>query len=84
MLVYQTFHAIPAMTGPDGRPTNALFGFSGRDLFFIRDESRPAYLLCAFDLPGPRPSAPNFIPNTRPIDRRPRMISARRCPASKR
>ena len=40
------------MTGPDGRPTNALFGFT-RDLFFIRDELKPTYLLCAFDLPGP-------------------------------
>jgi DNA polymerase-1 len=51
-LVFQSFHAIPAMTGPDGRPTNALFGFT-RDLFFIRDELKPDYLLCAFDLPGP-------------------------------
>ena len=51
-LVFQSFHAIPAMTGPDGRPTNALFGFT-RDLFFMRDELKPDYLLCAFDLPGP-------------------------------
>jgi DNA polymerase-1 len=51
-LVFQSFHAIPAMTGPDGRPTNALFGFT-RELFFIRDELKPDYLLCAFDLPGP-------------------------------
>jgi DNA polymerase-1 len=51
-LVFQSFHAIPAMTGPDGRPTNALFGFT-RDLFFIRDELKPDYLLCAFDLPEP-------------------------------
>src|SRR5258705_1788747 len=51
-LVFQSFHAIPAMTGPDGRPTNALFGFT-RDLFFIRDELKPDYLLCAFDLPRP-------------------------------
>ena len=26
-LIYQVFHAIPEMTGPDGRPTNAVFGF---------------------------------------------------------
>jgi DNA polymerase-1 len=51
-LVFQSFHAIPAMTGPDGRPTNALFGFT-RDLFFLRDEMRPTYLLCAFDRPEP-------------------------------
>src|SRR6516165_1366376 len=51
-LVFQSFHAIPAMTGPDGRPTNALFGFT-RDLFLLRDEMRPTYLLCAFDRPEP-------------------------------
>jgi DNA polymerase-1 len=51
-LVYQAFHAIRDLSGPDGRPTNALFGFT-RDLFFIRDELKPAYLLCAFDLHGP-------------------------------
>jgi DNA polymerase-1 len=51
-LVFQAFHAIPAMTGPDGRPTNALFGFT-RDLFLLRDELKPEYLLCAFDRPEP-------------------------------
>jgi DNA polymerase-1 len=51
-LIFQTFHAIPAMTGPDGRPTNALFGFT-RDLFYLRDEVRPTYLLCAFDREEP-------------------------------
>src|SRR6516165_5584733 len=51
-LVFQSFHAIPAMTGPDGRPTNALFGFT-RDLFLLRDELKPEYLLCAFDRPEP-------------------------------
>src|SRR3954447_8745119 len=51
-LVYQAFHAIRDLSGPDGRPTNALFGFT-RDLFFLRDELRPAYLLCAFDRPEP-------------------------------
>src|SRR5258708_40168892 len=40
------------MTGSDGRPTNAVFGFA-RDLLFLRDDLRPAYLACAFDLPGP-------------------------------
>jgi DNA polymerase-1 len=51
-LVYQFFHAIPAMSAPDGRPTNAIFGFT-RDLMYMRDELKPAYLLCAFDRPEP-------------------------------
>ncbi len=51
-LIYQMFHAIPAMSAPDGRPTNALFGVT-RDLLWLHEEVKPDYLLCAFDLPGP-------------------------------
>lgn len=51
-LIFQSFHAIPAMTGPDGRPTNALFGFA-RDLIFLRDEVKPTFLVVAFDTPEP-------------------------------
>src|SRR2546430_335655 len=52
-LIFQVFHAIrEPMTGPDGRPTNALFGFT-RDLFTLRDSLKPDYLVCAFDCAGP-------------------------------
>lgn len=51
-LIFQSFHAIRDLKGPDGRATNALFGFS-RDMFFLRDDMKPDYLLVAFDLPGP-------------------------------
>jgi DNA polymerase-1 len=51
-LIFQMFHAIPQMTAPDGRPTNAVFGVT-RDLLAIADEVRPTYLLCAFDTPEP-------------------------------
>ncbi|MFO0810005.1 MAG: DNA polymerase I [Gemmataceae bacterium] len=51
-LIYQVFHAIPEMTGPDGRPVNALYGFT-RDLFFLREQIKPTYLLCAFDRAEP-------------------------------
>lgn len=47
-LIYQVFHAIPEMTAPDGRPTNAVFGFV-RDVEFIRREKNPDYFVCAFD-----------------------------------
>lgn len=50
-LMFQVFHAIPPMTGTQGQPTNAVFGFT-RDIMAIR-ERRPAYLVCAFDSPGP-------------------------------
>lgn len=52
-LIYQVFHAVRApMTSPDGRPTQAVYGFT-RDLEFLRDEFRPKYLVVAFDRPGP-------------------------------
>jgi DNA polymerase-1 len=49
-LIYQVFHAIPAMTGPKGQPTNAVFGFTG-DLLRLRRKN-PDYLVCVFDPPG--------------------------------
>lgn len=50
-LIFQVFHAIPTMTGPQGLPTNALFGFT-RDLIYLR-QRKPTYLLCVFDMEGP-------------------------------
>jgi DNA polymerase-1 len=50
-LIFQVFHAIAAMSGPNGLPTNAVFGFT-RDLFFLR-EKKPTYLLAVFDVSGP-------------------------------
>ncbi len=47
-LIFQVFHAIPAMSSPSGLPTNALFGFT-RDLLWLREEKKPDYLICAFD-----------------------------------
>ncbi|MCS6977589.1 MAG: DNA polymerase I [Gemmatales bacterium] len=49
-LIFQVFHAIPAMTGPKGQPTNAVFGFTG-DLLRLR-RRKPDYLVCVFDPPG--------------------------------
>jgi DNA polymerase-1 len=49
-LIFQVFHAIPAMTGPKGQPTNAVFGFTG-DLLRLRKKG-PTYLICVFDPPG--------------------------------
>lgn len=49
-LMFQVFHAIPAMTGTQGQPTNAVFGFT-RDILGILDR-KPTHLVCAFDSPG--------------------------------
>ena len=45
-LIFQVFHAIPAMTSPTGLPTNAVFGFV-RDLLYLRKRN-PDYLVCRF------------------------------------
>ncbi len=61
-LVFQLFHAIAPMTAPDGRPTNIVFGFA-RDLFYIREEVKPSYLIYAFDRAEPTfrsALAPNY------------------------
>ena len=45
-LIYQMFHAIrDAMTSPDSRPTNAVFGVA-REILYLRQEQKPDYLLC--------------------------------------
>ncbi len=51
-LIYQTFHAMSEMTGPDGRPVGAIFGFI-RDLVELTRTRRVDYLICAFDAKGP-------------------------------
>jgi DNA polymerase I len=51
-LIFQVFHAIPEMTGPDGQPTQAVFGIF-RDLLNIVRDKKPDYLAAAFDGPGP-------------------------------
>jgi DNA polymerase I len=50
-LIFQVFHAIPEMTSPSGLPTNALFGFT-KDMFFLRNQQKPTYLVVCFDMPG--------------------------------
>jgi DNA polymerase I len=51
-LIFRVFHAIPSMSSPKGLPTNAVFGFA-KDILYLKNDRKPAYLLCAFDLPGP-------------------------------
>lgn len=50
-LLFQVFHAIPPMTAPDGRPTNAVFGFT-RDLMNIIEQKSPSHIVCALDISG--------------------------------
>ena len=53
-LLHRAFHAIPpTMTAPDGRPTNALFGFVSMFLKLV-DTFHPYGVVCAFDKGKPR------------------------------
>jgi DNA polymerase-1 len=48
-LMHRAFHAVPlTMNAPDGRPTNACFGFLSM-LFKLVDEFAPNAIVCAFD-----------------------------------
>lgn len=48
-LMHRAYHAVPpAMTAPDGTPTNAAFGFMQMLIKFIETE-HPDALICAFD-----------------------------------
>jgi DNA polymerase-1 len=51
-LIFQVFHALPEMSSPAGLPTNALFGFT-KDMLYLRQDKKPDYLICAFDVSGP-------------------------------
>jgi len=49
--IYQFFYAIKGLTGPDGEPVNAVYGFA-RMIETIRQRYKPDYLAVAFDGPG--------------------------------
>jgi DNA polymerase I len=50
--MYRAYHAIRGLTGPDGRSTNAVYGFVTMLRKLIADHS-PAFIAAAFDLPTP-------------------------------
>jgi len=49
---YRAYYAIPRLSAPDGRPTNAVLGFTNI-LFKILREQQPDYIAVAFDSEGP-------------------------------
>ncbi len=49
--MYRAYHAIRGLTGPDGRSTNAVYGFVTMLRKLIADH-HPAYIAAAFDLAG--------------------------------
>ena len=49
--MYRAYHAIRGLTGPDGKSTNAIYGFVNMLRKLIADH-RPEYIVASFDLPG--------------------------------
>jgi DNA polymerase-1 len=50
--MYRAYHAIRGLSGPDGRSTNAIYGFVTMLRKLIADHS-PEYIAASFDLAGP-------------------------------
>jgi DNA polymerase-1 len=50
--MYRAYHAIRGLTGPDGKSTNAVYGFSTMLRKLLADHS-PEYIAASFDLAGP-------------------------------
>lgn len=50
--MYRAYHAIRALTGPDGQPTNAVYGFVTMLRKLVADH-QPDLIAAAFDLRGP-------------------------------
>jgi DNA polymerase-1 len=67
--MYRAFHAIRGLTGPDGRSTNAVYGFVTMLRKLLADH-HPEFIAAAFDLPGPtfrRELAADYKANRAPM-----------------
>ena len=51
-LANRAFYALPPLSTVNGVPTGAVYGFLTMLLKLI-DETKPGYILCAFDHPSP-------------------------------
>ena len=51
-LLYRAYYAMPALTAPDGTPTNAVYGFMNM-YFKLLSEYRPDYIVIALDVHAP-------------------------------
>ncbi|MDO8600247.1 MAG: DNA polymerase I [bacterium] len=51
-LIHRAFHALPGLRTPDGKPSQAAYGFTSM-LLKMLGELEPDFVFAAFDLPGP-------------------------------
>ena len=67
--MYRAYHALHGLTGPDGRSTNAVYGFVAM-LRKLIGEQQPDLVAAAFDLRGPtfrNELSPDYKANRRPM-----------------
>src|SRR6476660_9523588 len=50
--MYRAYHAIRGLSGPDGKSTNAIYGFTTMLRKLLTDH-QPTYIAASFDLAGP-------------------------------
>lgn len=58
--IFRAFHALPAMTSPDGTPVNAVYGFCTM-LMKLREDTKPDHMAVIFDTKG-KSFRNNFYP----------------------
>jgi len=51
-IIHRAYHALPEFSGPDGKPTGALYGLTSM-LLKIIDELKPDAIAACYDLPKP-------------------------------
>lgn len=51
-IIHRSFHALPPLSAPDGKPTGALYGLASA-LLKVLDAHKPDYVAAAFDRPEP-------------------------------
>lgn len=51
-LIHRAYHALPPMSASDGRPTNAVYGFTTM-LIKVLSTLKPTHIAAAFDVKGP-------------------------------
>lgn len=50
-IIHRAYHAIPPLSGKDGKPTNAVYGFTSM-LLKVLSDLKPDYIAVAFDVAG--------------------------------
>ncbi len=59
-ILHRAFHALPALTAPNGQPTGAVYGFF-KMIFRLWENFAPDYFLVALDTPGPNFRHEKFV-----------------------